>query len=432
MSRPLPLALAVALLAGPPGLLAQDRASALIDSARAQFAQSHLDSADALLRAALDTSAQATPAERKNAWVWSGVVGFYRDGAARARVAFHEALAIDSTLDVKGLDRLSPELAEVFRQEKEAAGRVSVVFLASHVDEPPRRLIGPPVAYPPRLLSRHVQGRVTVAAIIDTAGRVEPASLEILATPDSGLIEPVRQMMLASQFSRGRLKGAFVRVMVQLGIEVRLPRLSATDLTTAARGALRTGRADSALALTSLALDTTLTHPTDAERAYALLVRGMADARLRHDSAAHAEIAAGEALAQALAARNVDLAPVLRRLVDSLRPSAATAARAPDIAFAAPSAVGAVDEQPRLISHPAIHYPPELAALRVGGTVVVEARLDTTGHVDPQSLVIVQSPNHGLDEEARRAVRESVYRPARKRGAAVSATIRQTITFAAY
>src|SRR6267143_1500900 len=68
-----------------------------------------------------------------------------------------------------------------------------------------------------------------------TSGRVEPASVEVLSTPDSGLIEPVKQMMLASQFSAGRLKGAAVRVMVQMGVDVRPPRLSAAELVGTAR-----------------------------------------------------------------------------------------------------------------------------------------------------------------------------------------------------
>ena len=149
----------------------------------------------------------------------------------------------------------------------------SRVFYASgSVDEPPRRLSGPPVDYPRSLLRRHVQGFVQLAAIVDTTGRVEPASVEVLSTPDSGLNDAVEQMMLASQFSVGRLKGAAVRVMVQMGVDVRPPRLSATELVRSARAHLAAGRPDSALTLLDLALDSALAHPTDGERSYALLV----------------------------------------------------------------------------------------------------------------------------------------------------------------
>src|SRR6266704_6243457 len=195
-----------------------------------------------LLRAALDTAAHATVGERQNALGWQGIIQFLRGDENGARATFREAIALDTTLAIEGLDRLSPGLAQMFRQEKEAAARQAFVYLAGHVDQPPIRLSAPPVAYPPSLLPRQVQGRVEVAAIVDTAGRVEPALLEVLSTPDSGLIEPVKQMMLASRFSPGRLKGTAVRVMVQLAVDVRPPRLSATELITTARAQLAAHR----------------------------------------------------------------------------------------------------------------------------------------------------------------------------------------------
>src|SRR5205823_990699 len=240
-------------------------------------------------------------------------------------------------------------------------------------------------------LLRHVEGLVRVAAIVDTSGHVEPASVEVLSTPDSGLNDAVTQMMLASQFSAGRLKGAAVRVMVQLGVDVHPPRLSATELVGSARAQLAARRPDSALAL--LALDTSLAHPTDGELVYALLVRGVAASRAGRDSAARADLGEGLALYQSLTARGVDLAPFLRRLADSVR-LARRASNAAGPAMPAPSTVEPVDEQPVLVSHPAIRYPPEMQALRVGGTVVVEAALDATGHVEPGSGKIAESPNH--------------------------------------
>ena len=64
--------------------------------------------------------------------------------------------------------------------------------------------------------------------------------------------------------------------------------------------------------------------------------------------------------------------------------------------------------------------------------MLVEAALDATGHVEPRSAKIVQSPNHAFDEEALRVVRESVYRPARIKGRPVGAVSRQAITFVNY
>jgi len=306
-----------------------------------------------------------------------------------------------------------------------------VFYSSGSVDEPPRRLSGPPVDYPPSLLRRHPQGLVRVAAIIDTTGRAEPASVEILSTPDSGLIEPVKQMMLASQFSAGRLKGAAVRVMVQMGVDVRPPRLSAAELVGTARRQVGAGRPDSALALLEIALDSELTHPTDGERAYGLLVRGIAAARAGQDSAARVDLGDGLTLYQRLIARGVDLAPFVRRLADSVRLSR-RGAKPPGTAMPAPTTVEVVDEQPALVTHPPIRYPPEMQALRVDGTVLVEATLDPTGRVEPASVKVLQSPNHAFDAEAARVVRGSVYRPARSKRSPVRAVIRQAITFVNY
>jgi TonB family protein len=73
-----------------------------------------------------------------------------------------------------------------------------------------------------------------------------------------------------------------------------------------------------------------------------------------------------------------------------------------------------------------------MQALRVGGTVVVEARLDATGHVLAGTVRVVASPNPGLEREAMRVVTAAVYKPARRGGHAVAVTIRQPITFAPY
>jgi TonB family protein len=94
--------------------------------------------------------------------------------------------------------------------------------------------------------------------------------------------------------------------------------------------------------------------------------------------------------------------------------------------------VGVADEAPALLSHPDIRYAPEMQALRIGGTVIVEATLDTTGHVLPATVKVVQTPNPVFDAEAKRVVVAAMYRPARVNRKAAKVTIRQPITFAAY
>ncbi len=421
----LALALCAARLPG------QSRAAQLVDSARAQLATNHVDSAAALLRAALDSSAGATTGERVNALVWEGIVQFVKGDTTSTHAAFLEACILDGGLDVKGLDQMSHQLSQIFQEEKAAAIRRKAVYVSGDVDDPPRRLSGPPIAYPTVLLRRHVQGFIEVTAVIDTTGRPEASSVDVLSTPDSALIGPAKQMMLATQFTPGHRKGTAVRVMVQMNVDVRPPRLDATELTGKARAALAAGHADSAQRLLDIALDTVLTHPTDGERVYALLVRGIAASRAGGDSAGRADRDSGVALYKNLTARGADLAPFLRRLADSVR-LASRATKAPGGDMPAPTALGAVDEQPVLASHPLIRYPREMQALRVAATVVVEAALDATGHVEPASARITQTSNHAFDAEALRVVRGSIYRPARVGGRAVRAVIRQPISFVNY
>src|SRR5207302_10910788 len=148
----------------------------------------------------------------------------------------------------------------------------------------------------------------------------------------------------------------------QMAVDVRPPRFSATELVSNARRQLAANRPDSALAQLALALDTALTHPTDAERVYALLVCGVAASRMGRDSAGRADLAEGLALYQTLTARGVDLAPFLRRFADSVRLSG-RGSKAPGPAIPPPTAVEAVDVPPVLVSHPAIRYPAETQAL---------------------------------------------------------------------
>src|SRR2546426_3671792 len=90
MPRPSVVVLVALILAPLGALLGQSRVSQLVDSARVQLAANHLDSAEALLRAALDSTAQAAPADRNNALVWDGIVQFLRGHEDLARTARSE------------------------------------------------------------------------------------------------------------------------------------------------------------------------------------------------------------------------------------------------------------------------------------------------------------------------------------------------------
>jgi len=393
------------------------------------MAANQLDSADAALRSALDGATYVM--DSVNVFVWRGILERLRGNDSLARQNFRRALVLNPVTTVRGLDQISPGLGDLF----DAEARATRVYHAADLDKQPAWSAGPAVAYPPELRRRGVAGLAVVRVVVDTLGHVEPQSIQVLETPDSGLVLPLTQMMLATTFTPGRAGGHAVRSMTSLSLNLMppaSPKLSVTQLASAARTQLAARRPDSALALITDALDLA-TGATPGERVYALLVRGLALRALGRDSLASVAFDSGSAGYRDLVARGVDLAPFLRRLADSVRMSRrrGPAPSATATGLGAPSAAG-VDEQPAVATHPAIRYAPEMQALRIGGTVIVEATLDTTGHVIPGSVRIVQSPNPVFNDEARRVVLAATYRPARQGGRAVRTTIRQPITFAAY
>jgi TonB family protein len=422
MSRRFAVALLLApggLVAAPPAALAQTRAAELLRAARQHIAAAQLDSADAELGAALESAAYVM--DSVNVFVWRGILAHLRGRDSLARTNFRSAITLNPGTSVRGLDQIAPGLAELFDAEVRAAS----VYPTNGLDEPPARRSGPAVAYPPELRRRRVAGRATVQFIVDTLGSVEEQSITVLDTPDAGFVDPLKQALLATTFTPGRLKGHAVRTTVFLSFNLTPPQPpNPTALARLAREQLAARRVDSALALLQDALDT-VTQATEGERVYALLVQGLAFTAQKRDSLASAAFDTALAGYRALTARGVDLAPFLRRLADSVRMSRRHSG------LEAPSAVG-VDEQPALLTHPPIRYAAEMQALRIGGTVVVEAALDTTGHVVPATVRIVQSPNPVFNAEARRIVVAATYRPARIGGRPVRAVIRQPITFAPY
>lgn len=304
------------------------------------------------------------------------------------------------------------------------AGQDTLVYLATDVDRMPARLSGPALDYPPSVLQQDGM-RILVEGIIDTTGRIEPESFKILQTVDSALSVSVRAGMLATIYSPATRKGHPVQMLARIWLVLHTNGATAVNATTLISQARRLPPGDGALALIQEALGPSA-RPSDGERTYALLERGVVESRLGRAQSASADLRQGLDLWRLEHARGVELAPFLNDLADSIRLTGQgkRAVGAPDHL----TVLGTADVAPALLSQPPVVYPPEARSLGISGTVVVEAEVDTTGRVTGTPRA-VESPNPILDSAAVRIVQASRYHPARRGGHAVKVRIRQPITF---
>jgi protein TonB len=78
-----------------------------------------------------------------------------------------------------------------------------------------------------------------------------------------------------------------------------------------------------------------------------------------------------------------------------------------------------VDEKPLLLSAPPPPYPAMLSEAGIQGRVVLQAVVDTTGHLEPGSLRILQTPNPGFNSPVKQWALKATFRPATRQGRAV-------------
>jgi protein TonB len=97
-------------------------------------------------------------------------------------------------------------------------------FLEAAVDEPPERIAGPNPRYPEMLRQAGVEGSVTLSFVIDTTGRVEANSIEIISSTNRAFETPARDVILRSTYRPGRVRGTPVRVLVQTSVAFNIQR----------------------------------------------------------------------------------------------------------------------------------------------------------------------------------------------------------------
>src|SRR5258705_7028275 len=127
--------------------------------------------------------------------------------------------------NARGLERhmSQVEAACPARGNGEGAGAgADQVYPESSVDERAEIVSAPPLEYPTALRHAGLQGHVTVQAVIDTLGRAEPASVKIVARPNTAFDESARAYVLHAVFRPARVKGRAVRVLITVPVNYRI------------------------------------------------------------------------------------------------------------------------------------------------------------------------------------------------------------------
>lgn len=94
----------------------------------------------------------------------------------------------------------------------------TALLTEARVDQPPEVLWAPMPHYPDRLRSAGVQGTVLVQVVIDTTGRPEPDSFEIVRSPHADFDASVLAIVKRAKFRPARLGGRAVRAVWQLPV----------------------------------------------------------------------------------------------------------------------------------------------------------------------------------------------------------------------
>jgi protein TonB len=104
-------------------------------------------------------------------------------------------------------------------------GALGAVIGERDVDRVPRMLRGAAQPrYPETLRAAGIAGRVVLQFVVDTSGRAEPESVEVLESTRAEFADAVRAALSRLRFTPGEVSGRRVRTRVQLPFEFSLSR----------------------------------------------------------------------------------------------------------------------------------------------------------------------------------------------------------------
>jgi protein TonB len=82
--------------------------------------------------------------------------------------------------------------------------------------EAPAALSGPLPAYPELLRQAGIEGQVVLEARVDTAGRVQRASILVVSASHAGFVAPARQALISTLFRPARANGRAVSTLIRV------------------------------------------------------------------------------------------------------------------------------------------------------------------------------------------------------------------------
>ncbi len=414
-----------------------------LDRARAALTRAQLDSAEAWVQAVLAAGRPPRARERAEALVLRALIHGLRGQDSAASAALHDAFRTDPDAGLGDLAPLWQELAVRFATERlrwryADAGRpldpADTLPLESPPDEPPVPERLPVAEYPDRFSRDAVEADVLVVAIVDTRGRVRRPWLEVAYETTPGFAHSAMAAALAARFRPAERGGHPVAALTRIPVRYRVlgggGGRPASALLEDARRRLVGRDADTAAAFVREALDPEMGAPRE-QRAAGFVLLAVA-ALLRGDTVGGADdlrvaLALDSAHAvDTLAVLHPALAALAARVRQDLGASDTTRVRE----------VGRFDEAPGFISGSPTWYPSSLLYPRdsalghpVQGRVVMELVIDTTGRVDPSSVVVVSRPDTGLDLPAFEFALKARFRPGRIAGRPVRVRVRLPLEF---
>ncbi len=94
--------------------------------------------------------------------------------------------------------------------------------LAGVADEPPEVISSPQLRFPEMLRAAGIQGFVVVGFVVDTTGRAEPKSINIVASTNAGFEASAKEVVRKSRYRPARMRGRLVRSFATMRVEFSL------------------------------------------------------------------------------------------------------------------------------------------------------------------------------------------------------------------